>query len=44
MALPLEGVRVLELGDFLPSAYACMQMADFGADVIRIQPPAGPAR
>ena len=44
MSLPLDGVRVLELGDFLPSAYACMQLGDFGADVIRVQPPAGAAR
>jgi crotonobetainyl-CoA:carnitine CoA-transferase CaiB-like acyl-CoA transferase len=44
MSLPLHGIRVLELGDFLPSAYACMQMGDFGADVIRVQPPAGAAR
>ncbi len=39
MGLPLDGIRVLELGDFLPSAYACMQLGDFGAEIIRIQPP-----
>ncbi len=40
MTLPLQGIRVLELGDFLPSAFCCMQLADFGAEVIRIQAPA----
>ena len=39
MALPLHGVRVLELGDFLPTAFCCMQLADFGAEVIRVQAP-----
>ncbi|MBL8381554.1 MAG: CoA transferase [Burkholderiales bacterium] len=39
MPQPLEGVRVLELGDFLPTAFCCMQLADFGAEVIRVQAP-----
>ena len=41
MPLPLEGVRVLEFGDFLPTAFTCMQLGDFGADVIRVQAPPG---
>ncbi len=39
MPPPLEGIRVLEIGDFLPSAFCCMQLGDFGAEVIRIQAP-----
>jgi len=39
MAQALQGLRVLELGDFLPTAFCCMQLADFGADVIRVEPP-----
>ena len=40
MSLPLLGVKVLEIGDFLPTAFCCMQLGDFGAEVIRIQAPA----
>ena len=40
MSLPMKGIRVLELGDFLPSAFCCMQLGDFGAEVIRVQAPA----
>lgn len=39
MPLPLEGMRVLEIGDFLPTAFCCMQLGDFGAEVIRVQAP-----
>ncbi len=39
MPLPLEGIRVLEIGDFLPTAFCCMQLGDFGAEVIRVQAP-----
>ena len=40
MPPPLKGLRVLELGDFLPTAFTCMQLGDFGAEVIRVQAPA----
>ncbi len=40
MSLPMKGIRVLELGDFLPTAFCCMQLGDFGAEVIRVQAPA----
>lgn len=39
MPLPLDGIRVLEVGDFLPTAYCCMLLGDFGAEVIRIHAP-----
>ncbi|MFN0161446.1 MAG: CaiB/BaiF CoA transferase family protein [Burkholderiales bacterium] len=39
MPQPLDGIRVLEFGDFLPTAFCCMQLGDFGAEVIRVQAP-----
>lgn len=37
----MEGVRVLELSQFLPGPHLTMMMADQGADVIKIEPPTG---
>ncbi|MEM9198935.1 MAG: CoA transferase [Pseudomonadota bacterium] len=43
--MKLDGIRVLDLSMFLPGPHLTMMMADHGADVIRIEPPAGePAR
>jgi crotonobetainyl-CoA:carnitine CoA-transferase CaiB-like acyl-CoA transferase len=44
--LPLEGILILDLTRFLPGAVATMQLASFGAEVIKVeQPGAGdPAR
>lgn len=36
---PLAGVRVVELAGIGPGPYACMMLADMGADVIRIDRP-----
>ncbi|GAA1017638.1 CoA transferase [Acrocarpospora pleiomorpha] len=36
---PLNGVRVVELGGIGPAPFACMMLADLGADVIRIDRP-----
>ena len=37
----LDGVRVLELGMYGAAPLCCMQLADFGADVIKVEPPHG---
>jgi formyl-CoA transferase len=36
---PLEGVRVLELGNFIAAPFAARIFADFGAEVIKIERP-----
>ena len=39
---PLAGIRVLELGGVGPGPFACMLLADLGAEVVRIdRPPSG---
>src|ERR687890_1479014 len=37
MALPLEGVRVLDLTRLLPGGYCSLLLADFGADVVKVE-------
>jgi crotonobetainyl-CoA:carnitine CoA-transferase CaiB-like acyl-CoA transferase len=38
---PLAGVRVLEVGAFMAAPFGTMQLADLGADVIKIENPDG---
>lgn len=42
-ALPgaLEGLKVIELGQLIAGPFAAKTLADFGADVIKVEPPAG---
>ena len=37
VAGPLEGIKVVELAGIGPSPYACMLLADLGADVLRLE-------
>ncbi|MCW2967343.1 MAG: L-carnitine dehydratase/bile acid-inducible protein [Solirubrobacteraceae bacterium] len=37
MPLPLEGVRVLDLSRLLPGGFCSLLLADFGADVIKVE-------
>jgi CoA:oxalate CoA-transferase len=39
MGLPLEGVRVIELAQIYAGPYCGLQLAHFGAEVIKIEPP-----
>ncbi|MGW6275988.1 CaiB/BaiF CoA transferase family protein [Kribbella sp. NPDC055071] len=38
---PLEGVKVVELAGMGPAPFACMMLAELGADVLRIDRPGG---
>ncbi|HEY3682982.1 MAG TPA: CoA transferase [Streptosporangiaceae bacterium] len=38
---PLAGLRVLGLGTFIAGAYPAMLLAELGADVVKVEPPAG---
>jgi len=36
---PLSGLRVLELGQLIAGPFAARTLADFGADVVKVEPP-----
>src|SRR5438270_3399985 len=38
---PLDGVRVLEVGNFMAGPFCTMQLADLGADVVKVENPRG---
>lgn len=40
-ALPLAGLKVIDCASFIAAPVAATVLADFGADVIKIEPPAG---
>ena len=37
MTAPLEGVRVLDLSRLLPGGFCSLLLADFGADVVKVE-------
>lgn len=39
---PLEGLRVIELGQLIAGPFAAKTLADFGADVVKIETPVDP--
>ena len=39
MAGPLEGIRIVEIAGIGPGPFACMMLADHGAEVIRVERP-----
>jgi crotonobetainyl-CoA:carnitine CoA-transferase CaiB-like acyl-CoA transferase len=41
MQLPLTGLRVIELGQLIAGPFASKILAEFGADVIKVEPPPG---
>ena len=41
---PLAGLRVLELGQLIAGPFAARTLGDFGADVIKVEPPGEPGK
>ena len=39
MALPLQGIKVIELGTLIAGPFCARLLAEFGAEVIKIEPP-----
>jgi len=39
VAGPLTGIRIIEMGGIGPGPFACMMLADHGADVVRVERP-----
>ncbi|GAC1483023.1 MAG: CoA transferase [Candidatus Dormibacteria bacterium] len=40
-AAPLKGIRVLEVGNYMAAPFCAMQLADLGAEVIKVENPQG---
>jgi formyl-CoA transferase len=41
MAAPLNGIRVVEVGNYMAAPFCAMQLADLGAEVIKVENPDG---
>ena len=39
MAPPLDGIRVIEVGNYMAGPFCGMQLADLGADVVKVEEP-----
>jgi crotonobetainyl-CoA:carnitine CoA-transferase CaiB-like acyl-CoA transferase len=37
----LKGIRIVEIGQYIPSPYAALMLADLGAEVVKVEPPRG---
>ena len=38
---PLAGIRVVEVGNYMAAPFCAMQLADLGAEVIKVEHPEG---
>jgi len=43
LLLPLEGIRIMDLGTMTPGKYCTFLLGDLGAEVIRVERPASPS-
>ncbi|MDD2585895.1 MAG: CoA transferase, partial [Syntrophomonadaceae bacterium] len=41
MSLPLKGIKILDLSRYLPGPFCTQILADFGAEVIKVEDPRG---
>jgi formyl-CoA transferase len=41
MAAPLTGIRVVEVGNYMAAPFCAMQLADLGAEVVKVEHPDG---
>ncbi|MBI4303355.1 MAG: CoA transferase [Chloroflexi bacterium] len=41
MAKVLDGIRVIDIGTVQAAPFCCQILADFGAEVLRLEPPGG---
>jgi alpha-methylacyl-CoA racemase len=39
--MPLDGIKVLDFSHYIPGPFASLRLADFGAEVVKVEPPTG---